>query len=148
MTKREAILDEIMTLLLASPPGGVDIKRSHTFAINLASSKSIVVAPVSDMPAPVGGRSNAVLQYRELIVGLECRAKGTTTSRPDEEVDALIVHVVKTLCGRGDASMNYMQIEEGQTTFAIQQADVSLALATVEIRVRYTTRTDNPELKA
>lgn len=148
MTLREAILDEVFSLLNTSPPAGVEVKRSHTFSINLAAAKSIVMVPVRDDPAPVGGRSNAVLQYRELTIGVECRAKGTTSTRPDEEVDALLVHVVKSLCGRGDASLNYMQIEEGATTFNIQQADVSLCMATVEIRVRYTTRTNDPELKA
>jgi homoserine acetyltransferase len=148
VTIREQIVVEIMALLLASPPGSVTIKRSHTFAITLAANKSIVVVPFKDETQPVGGRSNAVLQYRELIVLAECRAKGTTTTRPDEEVDSLLVYVVKTLCGRGDASALYMQIEEGATTFDVEQADNSLCKATVEIRVRYTHRTNDPELRA
>lgn len=147
---REQIVDEIVaTLNAGSPP--VVAKRSYQFAVDLAVAKSIIVFPRVDSPESIGIVEAGVKPTkRRLTVAVECRAKGTNTQRADEEVDALAVWVVKTLCGRrkgpGDAGGPlYHYMIEGDTEFELDQLDHAYCLATVNVTVQYQSRANDPE---
>ena len=149
-TLRERIVDEIVTLLNTSTPGGVPVaKRSYTFTIDAAASNSIIVYPKSDQ-AIIPSLAPQPVTRRSLVVVIECRAKSTASERPDAEADALASWVVKALCGRrqGPYDANgplYHAIVEGETTFEMEQADHGYALVTVEVVVQYQSRANDPE---
>lgn len=136
-----------MTTLQAGSPPCV-VRRTYTFALDIAAAKSIIVYPIRDETEPVGGRNQPVLTKHSLILVVECRAKGTASTRPDQEIDELYKWVVATLAGKSYSNGLYHIIEEGPTVFSIDQADHAYCLAAVQMIVRYQTRVNDPDTRA
>lgn len=148
-TIRTAIVADIVALLNAgSPP--VAAKRSYTFAVDLSSAKSIIVYGArEEEPDAIGGnRMSASHVRRRFHVIVECRAKGTATTKADEEVDALAAWVVKTVAGKSKGVTEgklYHLIVEGETVLSLDQADHAYCLASVGLIAEYQSKVNDPE---
>ena len=148
-TLRERIADDVVALLSAGSPQVVP-ERSRTFSIEAAQTNSIIVYWSQDRIVPVGPMAyGASLVDRELEVIVEVGAKGTSSSRPDEEADALASWVEKKLAGQSkgvQAGSLYHSLQVRRVgPVQLEQADYSYALVPIEVVAKYQSRANDPE---
>lgn len=148
MTIREQIAAAVFALVDSGEPAGVVVKRSYSYAVVLQAAKSIIMYIGANEPEPVGGKYQPVLMKHALTLVFECRAKGTPTSRPDQEVDELVSWVIKTLSAKTTTSGLYHIILEGPTLYSVDQSDHAYCIAKVHMIVHYQTRATDPDIRA
>jgi hypothetical protein len=155
-TFRERIAEWAVTTLNTGTPAGVPAaSRSYLFTIDAdIADKAISVFLEKDQPLVRPVRMTpGLLMKRLLTLRVECRAKSTATTRPDQEVDAMAAWVVKALCGQSlgvsDAGGPLFHATvEGETSFAMDQRLHGYILATVEVAIEYQTKADDLEVWA
>ncbi len=161
MTRREAILDYVGTLLAAAPPVGVVPLRARSKALESKDlpaesyyPKTDRVQPVHRVPGaegeggvPAGTKAGDTVR-RQLLIAVECAAKAGPGTSPDEQLDAMFIHVTKALAGVGAdwKTVGAISASEVETIFEFENLDVPVCLATHLFRIEYLTKAGDPEV--
>lgn len=142
-SRREQIVAAVAAALNTGRPGGIPEARREP--LNPSGSLPAIrvgIAPIDRQQETVTrgpGRKSPMVQ-RELVVGVECIAAGTTTA----VLDPLLVWAVRALI---DSTLGGLAsaCEEAGTRWEAEAYDQDYRKATLLLRVLYPTSTHDPE---
>jgi hypothetical protein len=151
-----SIREQIMTALVAAlsaggagSPAGLTVHRERTRPIEIDSLPAIMVYADDEVPKPLAGQTyKAPLTERQLSVGLECRAAGSSGVSPDEALDPVLVWAAAAV--RADETFGGVTngVEEGRTVWASKEGTTPVAAAKWSITIRYRTSRLDPTSKS
>lgn len=132
MSLRETLLTAVMSTLAGASGAGIHVYRSRTVAVSTDADVAVLVRPASDTPEQI------VIPYmdRTLEIEVQVRARGEI---PDSAADATVADVHAKLMANRTLSGNALDIEEGPTDWAFDDADTPLTEVTMRYRVKYRT---------
>jgi hypothetical protein len=146
---REQIMLAIVAALDAGgAPAGLTVHRERTRPIETDSLPAIMLYAEDDQPKPMGSNYRAPQTERQLSIGLQCRAVGSSSITPDEALDPIIVwadlqmFLDETFGGLANG------VEEIRTVWSSREGDQPVAAATIHFTVKYRTSRLDPTSKA
>tara|TARA_B100000287_G_scaffold269290_1_gene253408 strand:+ start:1495 stop:1935 length:441 start_codon:yes stop_codon:yes gene_type:complete len=136
-TKRESILDAIKTALAGTAGGvGTNIYRERVTAISRGESPAIVIEPISD-------NSEASFSLPKLDWSLTVRVsvicRGSASTTPYEVADPVIESMHSKLLADLTLGGYAIDIQPGNVTFDLVDADQPSAVIGCDYLVRYRT---------
>jgi hypothetical protein len=144
---REQIVQSVLALVNTARPGDVpEIKRSYLYAMDLEAEKIVSLYQAVTRPIESGAGSDVVIRHAT-VLRFKLGAKGTASTKPDEELDALCVWLVKTLVGKSQLGL-YHKLKHGELLFDYEQGDHGYAIAWLDVIAEHQTRADDPEVWA
>ena len=147
MTRREQIIQQVVSLLTSPSIAGVPVYRSRIEALNpydsggsLAHPLSILVAPESDQRGDI---ENLQTQ-RTLNLNVAVLSVG---DEPDSLADAVIDEIFRRLSRDQSLSGKCTKIRETETTFDFVQIGMDNCLITMKFAIAYLTNTNDLSLE-
>jgi hypothetical protein len=153
---REQIILAVIALLEAvGGPADLTVHRERTRPIESDELPAILIYCEDDAPETLGKMQYAApLVTRNLILHVECRALGSTTTPPDAALDPLLVWVTQQLTQNEKFPTSTVPpvnlgngVEEGKTTWLSKEGDQMYAAASTEWTVKYRTSRLDPTLR-
>jgi hypothetical protein len=151
-----SIREQIMTALVAAlsasggaTPAGLTVHRERTRPIETDSLPAIMVYADDDVPKPLAGQTyRAPLTERQLSLGLECRAAGSSSVTPDEALDPILVWAAAAVSVDETFGGLANGVEEGRTVWSSKEGTTTVAAAKWSITIRYRTSRLDPTSKS
>ena len=135
----------VAALAGGTPPAGLTVHRERTRPIETDSLPAIMVYSEDEQPKNLGSQTyRAPLTERQLSVGLQCRAKGSTGVAPDVALDPILVWAVKTISQNETFGGLANGVEEDRTVWSSREGDDPIAAATVHFTIKYRTSRLDP----
>jgi hypothetical protein len=126
-------------------PAGLTVHRERTRPIETDSLPAIMLYCEDEQPKNLGNQTyRAPLTERQLSVGVQCRAKGTSSISPDAAIDPVLVWVIKTVMGNETFGGLANGAEEDRTVWSSREGDDPIAAATVHFTIKYRTSRLDP----
>ena len=139
-TKREHILDRIMTVLAGTTNVSTRIYRSRVVPLTRGESPAIVVEPVSDQATQ--GTSLPTLDW-SMQVRIAVIARGTTTSSPDEVADPIVESLHSKMCTDLTLNGHAIDVQPVGVDFQMIDSDQPAGLISTNWVIRYRTDVDD-----
>lgn len=147
---REQIIVALMAALNAGGgPAGLTVHRERTRAIEQDSLPAIMIYCEDDPPKTLSGVTyRAPLTERQLTVGVECRALGSSSVSPDAALDPVTVWATKQTFSDETFGGLANGVEEIRTVWSSREGDKPIAAATIHFTIKYRTSRLDPTLKS
>lgn len=136
-TKREQILQAIVTALAGTAGVGGSIYRSRVNPVSRPESPALIVEPVNDVPSQNTSLPTLdhMLTVRVLVI--------VRDAIPDQAADPIIKSLHAKLMTNQSLGGLVMDIMPGPTDFSLESADVSVGVIQCLYRVQYRTRVND-----
>jgi len=133
MTIRETILDTVMTTLVGTTGAGLHIYRSRLAAVQADATIAVIVRPIAETPEPI------VITFMDRTLDIEVlvRARGDI---PDAVADDTVGSVHAKLMADRTLGGAVLDLEDGPTDWAWDEADTDLVEVRLTYRLRYRTQ--------
>lgn len=142
---REQILAVLGAALAGGGPAGLTVHRERTRPIEIDSLPAIMVYAEDEQPKPLAGQNyRAPLTERQLSIGVQCRAKGSSSTSPDEALDPVLVWAIQTVFANETFGGLANGVEEDRTVWSSREGDDPIAAATVHFTIKYRTSRLDP----
>lgn len=136
-TRRESILARIRTTLTGTSNVGTRIWRSRVQALARQESPAIIIEPVSDTPEQ--NTSLPTLDW-SLVVRVSVVVRGDV---PDQQADPIVESLHAKLMSDLTVGGNAIDIQPGNVTFEMVDADQPTGVISCDYVVRYRTELDD-----
>lgn len=136
-TKRESILAKIKTTLAGTTGVGTRIWRSRVQALARQESPAIIIEPVSDTPEQ--NTSLPTLDW-SLVVRVSVVVRGDV---PDQQADPIVESLHAKLMADLTVGGNAIDIQPGNVSFEMVDADQPTGVISCDYLVRYRTELDD-----
>ena len=158
-TMREQILARAETLLSTTPPSGVPtVKRTRIDSPVITDLPALTLVQWNDAVAPQGASRpdepdrddssmDGALVNRWVDLRIEALAAGSDGVPEDAACDPLLAWVVKALLAEGAFTGLANRVRELGTQFEYERAERPFCRATMTVRVKYQSKTDDAELR-
>jgi hypothetical protein len=150
----DSFREQIMTALAAAlavggGPAGLTVHRERTRAIEIDSLPAIMIYAEDDQPKPLAAQNyRAPTTERQLSIGLQCRAEGSSTSSVDQVLDPIIVWANQQIFLDETFGGLANGVEEDRTVWMSKEGDKPIAAATVHFTIKYRTSRLDPTSKS
>lgn len=122
----------IMAALQSAPPVAPSIGRVNLRPIAQASGQAVIIRPVNAAPASVNDFTGQPTSWA-CAIAVECYARSTGTTAPDQSVDALIETVYARLMTDPTLSGVVINLAPKQINYDFDADGEKTACATLEI---------------
>jgi hypothetical protein len=136
-TRRESILSTIRTTLTGTSNVGTRIWRSRVQALARQESPAIIIEPVSDTPEQ--NTSLPTLDW-SLVVRVSVVVRGDV---PDQQADPIVESLHAKLMADLTVGGNAIDIQPGNVSFEMVDADQPTGVISCDYLVRYRTELDD-----
>jgi len=136
-TRRESILARIRTTLTGTSNVGTRIWRSRVQALARQESPAIIIEPVSDTPEQ--NTSLPTLDW-SLVVRVSVVVRGDV---PDQQADPIVESLHAKLMSDLTVGGNAIDIQPGNVSFEMVDADQPTGVISCDYLVRYRTELDD-----
>jgi len=136
-TRRESILARIRTTLTGTSNVGTRIWRSRVQALARQESPAIIIEPVSDTPEQ--NTSLPTLDW-SLVVRVSVVVRGDV---PDQQADPIVESLHAKLMTDLTVGGNAIDIQPGNVSFEMVDADQPTGVISCDYLVRYRTELDD-----
>jgi hypothetical protein len=145
---RELLMQAIEDSLGAEDaPAGLTVHRERTRPIEMDSLPAIMLYAEDDQPKAIGSNYRAPQTERQLSIGLQCRAMGSSSVTPDEALDPVIVWANLQMFSDETFGGLANGVEEIRTVWSSREGDQPVAAATIHFTVKYRTSRLDPTSK-
>lgn len=145
-----SIREQIMTALIAAlsaggGPAGLTVHRERTRPIEIDSLPAIMIYADDEKPKPLLGIVyKAPLTERQLAIGVQCRAQGSTGVSPDQALDPVMVWALQKILANEQFGGLANGVEEERTVWSSREGDTPVAAATIHLTIKYRTSRLDP----
>jgi hypothetical protein len=139
----------VATLGAAGAPAGLTVHRERTRPIEIDSLPAILVyAEDAPKPKPWGEQNyRAPLVERQVLLRLECRAEGTSSTAVDVALDPITVWATQQMLK--DVSFGGLanEVVEENTAWQSREGDLPIASCAIHFTVKFRTSRLDPTTK-
>ena len=144
---RSQILDAILAALNGTGTPA-PAERFRTTNVEMADLPRILVHPATEDIQKVSPNPRSPLMERRVVFKLDLLATFTGTTSPDQAIDPLLVWVTSQIFKDPGFGARAIETQETRLEWDAETVDSGLAKCTVEISVRYHTKTTDQTVKA
>lgn len=130
----------------AGKPSGVTVEKFRLDSLEPTNLPSLIIYPIQEQVERALPELRSPIVNRVLTVRIECRAVGVSPVTPDEMVDTMLTWVVKSCLA--DRTLGKLATDTQETLLewtASGNPDADYAKGNIELTIRYTTKTVDPE---
>ena len=147
--REQIILAAESSLNAGGGPAGLTVHRERTRPIEVDSLPAVMIYAEDDQPKPLAAQNyRAPLTERQLTVGLQCRAQGSSSITPDAALDPVLVWASRRMFSDETFGGLANGVEEIRTVWASREGDLPVAAATTHFTIKYRTSRTDPTLKS